>query len=71
MPFTMSEDPEFRAQFMREQNRRVFEMQEALDKSTVEDLVSYKIKDDKHKNLLTFDDLRLQQIMVANQLRSL
>ena len=47
------------------------EVLEALDHSNVEDLISYKFKDDKHKNLLTLDDLRVKQIKVATELRGL
>jgi hypothetical protein len=49
----------------------MYEVLEALDHSNVEDLISYKLKDDKHKNLLTLDDLRVKQIKVATELRGL
>jgi hypothetical protein len=49
----------------------MYEVLEALDHSNVEDLISYKLKDDKYKNLLTLDDLRVKQIKVATELRGL
>ena len=36
----------------------MFEVLEALDQSSVEDLISYKLQDDKEMNLFTLDDLR-------------
>ena len=57
-PFEMEQDLEFRAEFNR-LNQRDFEVQEALDRSTIEDLVSYKIKEDKLRNLIVLDDLRV------------
>ena len=42
-----------------------------LSKSSVEDLISYKLRDDRKQNLLTLDDLRLKQVMVAKELRAL
>jgi hypothetical protein len=56
----MQEDLRFRAQIMRDDHRRIFEIQECLDRSTVEDLISYKIREDRYKNLLVLDDLRWQ-----------
>ena len=58
--YKMEVDLEFRAKFQREQNMAMFEVLEALDKSSVEDLISYKLKEDKEANLLTLDDLRYQ-----------
>ena len=66
----MEEDLEFRAEFNLN-HQRMFEVQEALDRSTIEDLISYKIKEDKLNHLIVFDDLRVQQIKLANQLRAL
>ncbi len=70
-PFAMEIDLNFRAQFEQHQHRGMYEVLEALDHSNVEDLISYKLKDDKHKNLLTLDDLRVKQIKVATELRGL
>lgn len=42
-----------------------------LSKSNVEDLISYKLKGDRQRNLLTLDDLRLKHLKVATELRSL
>jgi hypothetical protein len=49
----------------------MFEVLEALDQSSVEDLISYKLRDDKEMNLLTLDDLRYRQILVAKELEFL
>lgn len=49
----------------------MFEVLEALDQATVEDLISYKLRDDKEMNLLTLDDLRYRQILVAKELEFL
>lgn len=61
-PFGMEVNLLFRANFERnlQQQRGLYEVLEALDNSSVEDFISYKLKDDKHKNLLTLDDLRVQ-----------
>jgi hypothetical protein len=58
----MEVDLIFRAKFERDlqQQRGLYEVLEALDHSSVEDFISYKLKDDKHKNLLTLDDLRVK-----------
>ena len=54
----MEVDLDFRSQVLRDQHKNWYEMLQALDHSTVEDLISYKMKEDKDNNLLTLDDLR-------------
>lgn len=67
----MMDSKAIRDELIKGQYRRVAELQDALDRSTVEDLISYKLKGDGIRNLITLDDLRWQQIKVANQLRVL
>jgi hypothetical protein len=42
-----------------------------LSKSSVEDLISYKLKGDRQRKLLTLDDLRLKHLKVATELKKL
>lgn len=42
-----------------------------LAKSTVEDLISYKLREDNQRKLLTLDDLRFEQTKALNELHKL
>jgi hypothetical protein len=42
-----------------------------LKNSSVEDFISYKLHEDKERNLITIDDLRLQHVKMANELKQL
>lgn len=46
-PYVMEQDLDFRQMVMEQQHRRMFEIQETLDHSGVDDLISYKLKGDK------------------------
>lgn len=42
-----------------------------LKNSSVEDFISFKLREDKERNLITLDDLRLQNAKMATELRKL
>ena len=54
----MEADLKFRKEFKNEHQIYDNDLSYMLAKSNIEDLISYKLREDNQRKLLTFDDLR-------------